>query len=173
MIYMGGIKITVIFMPLIQDWYLGWYSLHITVFRFVLVINAINLIDGLDGLAAGITNDGDRDVSCVVLTVPLPEGTEYAVSGKRSDADIAYDSDGDGMNDAVRKADNETISGLTVEDCMPGDIDADGEITLSDAAAVLQILSGSDAEVCTDADVNGDGNIGLAEAVFVLKELAK
>ncbi len=53
--YEGGIKITVIFMPLIQDWYLGWYSLPITVFRFVLVINAINLIDGLDGLAAGIT----------------------------------------------------------------------------------------------------------------------
>jgi uncharacterized repeat protein (TIGR01451 family) len=43
--------------------------------------------------SASITNDGDRDVTGVVFTVPLPEGTEYAGSGKRSDANIAYDSD--------------------------------------------------------------------------------
>ncbi len=53
--YEGGIKITVICLPLIQDWHLAWFSLPVTVFWFVLVINAINLIDGLDGLAAGIT----------------------------------------------------------------------------------------------------------------------
>jgi len=165
--------------------------------------------------SASITNDGDRDVSGVVFTVPLPDGTEYAGSGKRSDsgmtydsesnqvewigdvpaggtaeiafdvrvksggsitfsdAEIAYDSDGDGVNDAVRKAENETTSGLTVEDCMPGDIDADGKITLSDAVLVLQMLSGSDAEICSDADVNADGQIGVAEAVFILKELSK
>ncbi len=164
--------------------------------------------------SASITNDGDRDVSGVVFTVPLPENTEYAGSGKRSDsgmtydselnqvgwtgdipaggtaeiafdvrvksggsiafsdAEIAYDSDGDGVNDTVRKAENETTSGLTVEDCMPGDIDADGKITLSDAVLVLQMLSGSDAEICSDADVN-DGQIGLAEALFILNGLSE
>jgi len=61
--YMGGISI--------QFFYLG--SLHvnagilsyfITVFWFVFFINAINLIDGLDGLAAGITF-----FACIVLVV--------------------------------------------------------------------------------------------------------
>jgi len=164
--------------------------------------------------SASITNDGDRDVAGVVLTVPLPEGAAYAGSGKRSDSDltydsdlnqvewtgdipaggtaeiafgvkvksggsitfpeaeIAFDSDGDGVNDSVRKAESEITSRLTVEDCMPGDIDADGKITLSDAVLVLQMLSGSDAEVCTDADVN-DGQIGIAEVVFILNGLAE
>ncbi len=53
--YMGGIRITVIYLPLIQDWYLGLFSMPVTLLWFVLVINAINLIDGLDGLAAGVT----------------------------------------------------------------------------------------------------------------------
>ncbi len=166
--------------------------------------------------SASITNDGDRDVSGVVFTVPLPEGTAYAGPGKRSDsgiaydsesnqaewtgdvpagetvevafsltvksggsiafsdAEIAYDSDGDGVNDAVRKADNDAgMTALFAVDCQPGDIDADGEITLKDAVLVLQILSGSDAEVCPDADVNNDGQTGIAEAVFILNELAK
>lgn len=34
---------------------LGWASLPLTVFWFLLIINAINLIDGLDGLAGGIS----------------------------------------------------------------------------------------------------------------------
>ncbi|OQX14963.1 MAG: hypothetical protein BWK80_41360 [Desulfobacteraceae bacterium IS3] len=53
--YAGGIKITIISLPLVQDWHLAWLSLPVTIFWFVLVINAINLIDGLDGLAAGIS----------------------------------------------------------------------------------------------------------------------
>jgi len=187
-------------------------------------LRAVSRIDsGTDGTvvagdtlqySASITNDGDRDVAGVVFTVPLPENTEYAGSGKRSDstltydsdlnqiewtgdvpaggtmeiafdvrvtsggsiafsdAEIAYDSDDDGVNDAVRKADNETIAGLFAEDCAPGDIDADGKITLKDAVLTLQTLSGSDAEVCTDADVN-DGQIGIAEAVFILNKLSE
>jgi len=53
--YMGGIKIYVLLLPGIKNWYLGFFSFPITVLWFVLVINAINLIDGLDGLAAGVT----------------------------------------------------------------------------------------------------------------------
>jgi UDP-GlcNAc:undecaprenyl-phosphate GlcNAc-1-phosphate transferase len=34
---------------------LGWLSFPVTIFWFLLVINAINLIDGLDGLAAGVS----------------------------------------------------------------------------------------------------------------------
>ncbi len=104
----------------------------------------------------------------IVFGVKLKSGGSIAFG----DAEIAYDSDGDGVNDAVRKADNETIAGLFAEDCAPGDIDADGKITLKDAVLTLQTLSGSDAEICTDADVN-DGQIGIAEAVFVLNRLAE
>jgi len=52
--YIGGMKINIIG---IFDYNitLGWFSLPVTIFWFLLVINAINLVDGLDGLAAGIS----------------------------------------------------------------------------------------------------------------------
>jgi UDP-GlcNAc:undecaprenyl-phosphate/decaprenyl-phosphate GlcNAc-1-phosphate transferase len=52
--YAGGISITQVQLPWTAIWALGWLSLPITVFWFLLMINGVNLIDGLDGLAAGI-----------------------------------------------------------------------------------------------------------------------
>jgi len=52
--YSWGFKITVITVPFSEGLSLGLFALPATVFWFVLVINAINLVDGLDGLAAGI-----------------------------------------------------------------------------------------------------------------------
>ncbi len=51
----GGVQITVISVSLSSGMELGWLSLPVTLFWIVLVTNAINLIDGLDGLAAGVT----------------------------------------------------------------------------------------------------------------------
>ncbi|MCP4667348.1 MAG: undecaprenyl/decaprenyl-phosphate alpha-N-acetylglucosaminyl 1-phosphate transferase [Deltaproteobacteria bacterium] len=53
--YMGDIRIMAIGLPGIAPLHLGWVSLPVTIFWVVLLINAINLIDGLDGLAAGVT----------------------------------------------------------------------------------------------------------------------
>ncbi|MCI5124117.1 MAG: undecaprenyl/decaprenyl-phosphate alpha-N-acetylglucosaminyl 1-phosphate transferase, partial [Candidatus Electrothrix sp. AR5] len=53
-IYSCGFQITVVTTPFGADFSIGFFSLPLTVFWFLLVINAINLIDGLDGLAAGI-----------------------------------------------------------------------------------------------------------------------
>ena len=53
-VYSCGIRITAVTTPFGADFSIGFLSLPITVFWFLLVINAINLIDGLDGLAAGI-----------------------------------------------------------------------------------------------------------------------
>jgi UDP-GlcNAc:undecaprenyl-phosphate GlcNAc-1-phosphate transferase len=53
--YVSGIKIALIALPGTEGWALGWLALPVTVFWFLLVINAINLIDGLDGLAAGVS----------------------------------------------------------------------------------------------------------------------
>lgn len=53
--YAGGIHIGIVYLPGVGELALGWTSLPITVFWFLLIMNAINLIDGLDGLATGIT----------------------------------------------------------------------------------------------------------------------
>jgi UDP-N-acetylmuramyl pentapeptide phosphotransferase/UDP-N-acetylglucosamine-1-phosphate transferase/glycosyltransferase involved in cell wall biosynthesis len=53
--YAGGIQIGRVYLPGVGDLAVGWLSLPLTVFWFLLVLNALNLIDGLDGLASGIT----------------------------------------------------------------------------------------------------------------------
>ncbi len=62
--YMGGARINGLILPWGAGWTLGWVSLPVTVFWFVLLMNAMNLIDGLDGLAAGVSL-----FACVVLGV--------------------------------------------------------------------------------------------------------
>ena len=69
-VYYGGIKIQVVSVPFIQSLDLGIFSLPATVFWFVLVINAMNLADGLDGLAAGI----GLFVSFTMLVICLANG---------------------------------------------------------------------------------------------------
>ncbi|XCN72886.1 MAG: MraY family glycosyltransferase [Candidatus Electrothrix aestuarii] len=53
-VYSCGVQITEVTTPFGPNFSIGIFSLPVTVFWFLLVINAINLIDGLDGLAAGI-----------------------------------------------------------------------------------------------------------------------
>lgn len=52
--YVGGLAIHVISNPLGPPIELGIWSLPVTVFWFVACMNAVNLLDGLDGLAAGV-----------------------------------------------------------------------------------------------------------------------
>jgi UDP-GlcNAc:undecaprenyl-phosphate GlcNAc-1-phosphate transferase len=52
--YAGGIGISTLQLPFLPMWHLGWLSLPVTVFWYLLVTNSLNLIDGLDGLAAGV-----------------------------------------------------------------------------------------------------------------------
>ncbi len=51
----GGLRISDVLLPWRLSFQLGWFSIPVTVFWFLLVVNAINLIDGLDGLAAGVS----------------------------------------------------------------------------------------------------------------------
>jgi UDP-N-acetylmuramyl pentapeptide phosphotransferase/UDP-N-acetylglucosamine-1-phosphate transferase/glycosyltransferase involved in cell wall biosynthesis len=53
--YAGGIQIERVYLPGAGQIEIGWLSLPLTTFWFLLVLNALNLIDGLDGLASGIT----------------------------------------------------------------------------------------------------------------------
>lgn len=68
--YYAGIKIHIVSFPFTDGIVLGDFSLPVTVFWFVLVINAINLIDGLDGLAAGVS----LFVSTTMLVICLTTG---------------------------------------------------------------------------------------------------
>ena len=55
LLYYGGFQIHTVSLPFVSGVQLGIFALPATIFWFVLVINAINLIDGLDGLAAGVS----------------------------------------------------------------------------------------------------------------------
>ncbi|MBN2400384.1 MAG: undecaprenyl/decaprenyl-phosphate alpha-N-acetylglucosaminyl 1-phosphate transferase [Candidatus Aminicenantes bacterium] len=53
LVYASGIRIDFITNPFGEPLALGWLSLPVTLLWIVVITNAINLIDGLDGLAAG------------------------------------------------------------------------------------------------------------------------
>ncbi len=52
--YVGGLRIEAVALPFMGEVQIGWLSLPATVLWITGVVNALNLIDGLDGLAAGI-----------------------------------------------------------------------------------------------------------------------
>lgn len=51
----SGFLIDILTNPLGNDIHLGWLAYPFTIVWFLVVMNAFNLIDGIDGLAAGIT----------------------------------------------------------------------------------------------------------------------
>ena len=50
-------------------WILGWLSIPISVFWIVGITNAVNLIDGLDGLACGVSTISSMTMLVIALTV--------------------------------------------------------------------------------------------------------
>ncbi|MGC9361677.1 MAG: MraY family glycosyltransferase [Candidatus Syntrophosphaera sp.] len=52
--YLIGFKVSTLTNPLGNDFILGWFSFPVTIVWYLAVLNAINLIDGIDGLASGI-----------------------------------------------------------------------------------------------------------------------
>ncbi len=54
LMYLIGFKVVSLTNPLGAEIVLGWASFPVTVIWYLVVLNAINLIDGIDGLAAGV-----------------------------------------------------------------------------------------------------------------------
>jgi UDP-GlcNAc:undecaprenyl-phosphate GlcNAc-1-phosphate transferase len=52
--FAAGFRIDAVKLPLLGTWSMGVFAMPVTVFWIVGVTNAINLIDGLDGLAGGV-----------------------------------------------------------------------------------------------------------------------
>jgi len=63
-LYFAGFRITMLSNPLGGTWMLGWLALPISVLWIVGITNAINLLDGIDGLATGVT-------ACIALALAL------------------------------------------------------------------------------------------------------
>ncbi|WP_404459626.1 glycosyltransferase family 4 protein [Sutcliffiella horikoshii] len=55
-VLMGGIEVTYITLPFEYKLHFGILSIPLTIFWIIGITNAINLIDGLDGLAAGVSS---------------------------------------------------------------------------------------------------------------------
>lgn len=53
--FIAGIRISTVSIPFIGYFNLGWLSLPVTLLWILAITNAVNLIDGLDGLAAGVS----------------------------------------------------------------------------------------------------------------------
>jgi len=54
-------------------WELGWLSIPISVFWIVGITNAVNLIDGLDGLACGVSTISSMTLLVIALIVSEPQ----------------------------------------------------------------------------------------------------
>ncbi|HNX37742.1 MAG TPA: MraY family glycosyltransferase [Candidatus Cloacimonadota bacterium] len=68
--YWLGFRVDSLTNPMGGDFQLGWFAFPMTIIWYLAVINAINLIDGIDGLAAGIT----VIVSGVLIVVGAKDG---------------------------------------------------------------------------------------------------
>ena len=84
-LFLYGVRITFIQNPFAVSsahpyWYLPWYgAFAVTVLWVVAVTNAVNLIDGLDGLAAGISSISAATLLVVSLEFPHNVATGAAV----------------------------------------------------------------------------------------------
>jgi UDP-GlcNAc:undecaprenyl-phosphate/decaprenyl-phosphate GlcNAc-1-phosphate transferase len=74
--YVIGYRVLFLTNPLGEHFILGWMSFPVTVLWYVIVINAINFIDGMDGLATGIS----AIVSLVLLIVGIREQNVLVIS---------------------------------------------------------------------------------------------
>ncbi len=77
-----------------------------------------------------------------------------------------YDFDTDSNLDEYRNGTDPT------DNIHKGDTNRDGEISLKDVIAALQVCAGMNPEVCKASDVNRDGIISMEEAIWLLRMLA-
>jgi UDP-GlcNAc:undecaprenyl-phosphate GlcNAc-1-phosphate transferase len=75
-LFLIGFRVDYLTNPLGADFQLGWLSFPVTIIWYLMVMNAINLIDGIDGLAAGIC----VIVSAVLLVVGIQGGSLLTVA---------------------------------------------------------------------------------------------
>lgn len=87
-----GIRIEMFTNPVLfagNEWLiLGWLSIPITVLWIVLVTNSVNLIDGLDGLAVGVSAIGS--VTMLVIALLVSEGNVAVIMAALAGACVGF-----------------------------------------------------------------------------------
>ena len=87
-----GIRIEMFTNPVLSgssEWLvLGWLSIPITIFWIVLVTNSVNLIDGLDGLAVGVSAIGS--VTMLIIALLVSEGNVAIIMAALAGACIGF-----------------------------------------------------------------------------------
>ena len=86
-----GIRIEVFTNPNLfsEGWLiLGWLSVPITILWIVLVTNSVNLIDGLDGLAVGVSGIGS--VAMLVIALLVSEGNVAVIMAALAGACLGF-----------------------------------------------------------------------------------
>jgi UDP-GlcNAc:undecaprenyl-phosphate GlcNAc-1-phosphate transferase len=74
--YFIGYRVLYLTNPLGEHFVLGWMSFPVTILWYLIILNAINLIDGMDGLASGIS----AIVCAVLLIVGIKEGNLLVIT---------------------------------------------------------------------------------------------
>lgn len=69
---LGGVQIDFITLPSGEIINFGWLAIPLTMLWIVAITNAINLIDGLDGLAAGVSSIAIITISILALSLGNP-----------------------------------------------------------------------------------------------------
>ena len=82
-VWLVGVRVEFITIPLVGTTTLSLFSLPITVIWLVGVVNAINWIDGMDGLAAGVTGIAAAiaGIVCLSTNQPIPALIAAALAG--------------------------------------------------------------------------------------------
>lgn len=87
-----GIRIELFTNPILfadKEWlFLGWASVPVTILWIVLVTNSVNLIDGLDGLAVGVSAIGS--VAMLVIALLVSEGNVAVILAALAGACVGF-----------------------------------------------------------------------------------
>ncbi|MCX5684300.1 MAG: MraY family glycosyltransferase [Planctomycetota bacterium] len=85
-VWAAGVRIESVWFDMATPWTFGWASAPITVAWIILMVNALNLADGLDGLAAGIAaiTCGTIGLLAILTGQPLVAALALAVAGAAS-----------------------------------------------------------------------------------------
>lgn len=63
---------------------------------------------------------------------------------------------------------------VSVSECLKGDADCDGRITVNDAVLVLKHIAGTgEVAAVSNADTDGDGKISVNDSIVILKYIAR
>ena len=111
------------------------------------------------------TNFAAQQAPFVSFTLYADEGMEpgeYAIA--LSDLLLVGGTKGDRTTSMV----DDLMVTIIITDGLQGDVNHDGQVTIADVTALVNIILGKDATYNPDADVNGDGQVTIADVTALV-----